>query len=472
MNREKKLFKNTLILSIGNICTKLVTFFLLPLYTAVLSTEEYGIVDLLNTLVSLLIPIVTFQIEQAVFRNLLDVRENDEKKKELITTSFLTVLIQCVCYIMLFLCLSSFIHNDYKWFLIINLLLYVFSSLFQQISRGLGDNKTYAISGFLSAMFTIIFNILFIIKFNYGAYGMLAGTAMGQIICIIYIILKLKLNKFIDDRYYNKKKLKELWKYSVPLIPNSISWWVFNASDRLIVSFFLGLSANGILAAAHKFSSVYITFYNVFHLSWLENISVHVNDDDIEKYYNKMMNVAANFFLALAILIIAFMPIVYSIMIDSNYHDGYYQIPIIMIGSIFNVLVALETAIYVAKKNTKAIANTSIISAIINIVSHLAFIKYLGLFAATLSTLLAYFIMFIYRYIDIGKKYFKLRFDIKVLISSIIVFIILIPIYYFENIILQIIGMIISIIYAFLINKNSIDFIKKIIIGKIGGKIG
>lgn len=470
MNREKNLIKNTLILSIGNIFTKLVTFFLLPLYTAVLSTEEYGIVDLLNTLVSIFLPIVTFQIEQAVFRNLLDTRENDEIKKEIITTSFFTIVIQCLCYIIIFVFLSLFIHNEYKWFLVINLFFYIFSSLFQQISRGFGDNKTYSISGFISAMFTIVFNILFIVKFKFGAYGMLIGTAIGQAVCVIYIVLKLKIYKYINYKYYNKEKLKELWKYSIPLIPNSISWWVFNASDRIIVSFFLGLSTNGILASAHKFSSVYITFYNVFHLSWLENISVHIGDDDIEDYYNKMMNVATRFFVSIAIGIIAFMPVIYSIMIDSNYYDGYYQVPIIMIGSIFNVLVALETAIYVAKKNTKAIANTSIVSAIINIISHLLLIKYLGLYAATLSTLLAYFIMFIYRYIDINKKYFKLKFDIKILISSTAVLIILLPIYYFGDLKFRVFGMMISIIYALLINVNSIKFVKKIIKRRVGSK--
>ena len=77
MEREKSLVKNTIILSIGNLFTKLITFFLLPLYTAILSTEEYGIVDLLNTLVSLLLPIVTFQIEQAVFRYLIENREKE-----------------------------------------------------------------------------------------------------------------------------------------------------------------------------------------------------------------------------------------------------------------------------------------------------------------------------------------------------------------------------------------------------------
>ena len=131
----------------------------------------------------------------------------------------------------------------------------------------------------------------------------------------------------------------------------------------------------------------------------------------------------------------------------------------------------METVIYVAKKNTKAIASTSIVSAIINILSHLLLIRCLGLFAATLSTLLAYFIMFIYRYIDIRKKYIKLKFNIKVLISSMVVLIIIIPIYYCGNVILQMLGMLISIIYAFFINKNSIDFIKRIIKRKIGEKV-
>ena len=50
MSREKQLAKNTLIITVGKVCTQLISFFLLPLYTGILSTEEYGIVDLLNTL--------------------------------------------------------------------------------------------------------------------------------------------------------------------------------------------------------------------------------------------------------------------------------------------------------------------------------------------------------------------------------------------------------------------------------------
>ena len=103
MNREKQLVKNTVIITIGKICTQMISFFLLPLYTSILTTEEYGVVDLLNTLVSLFIPIVTFQIEQAVFRYLIDARNDEEKTSKVISTTVFTVILQCILYLGIFM---------------------------------------------------------------------------------------------------------------------------------------------------------------------------------------------------------------------------------------------------------------------------------------------------------------------------------------------------------------------------------
>lgn len=148
MNREKLLIKNTAIVSLGKICTQLITFFLLPLYTAVLSTEEYGVVDLLNTLVGLFLPIVTLQIEQGVFRYLLDCRDNEKEQKTIISSTVFFLIIQSIIYLVCFLIVSQWIHNDYKYFLAINLIANIFSAVLLQISRGLGDNTSYAIGSF------------------------------------------------------------------------------------------------------------------------------------------------------------------------------------------------------------------------------------------------------------------------------------------------------------------------------------
>lgn len=467
MNREKQLVKSTIIITIGKICTQLITFLLLPLYTGILSTEEYGIVDLLNTLVSLLLPIVTFQVEQAMFRELIEVRNNENKKTEIISTGIISVILQCFLFLVLFAIISPFVNNDYKLFLATNVITYIFLSLFQQIARGLGDNKRYAIGSFLSAFFTIIFNVLFIAIIRLGATGLLLGTMLGQLLSIIYLFISLKLYKYIEIHKYKKTIIKKLWKYSIPLIPNAISWWVFNASNRVITSSFLGVGQNGILAAALKFSSVFITFYNIFNMSWTESISISINDNDIESYFNKMFNIMLRLFTALGIGIIACMPFVFPIMINEKFSSGYGLVPLSILGSLFNVVVGLISVIYVAKKNTKAIANTSIISAILNIIINIALIKFVGLYAAVIATFIAFFTMSIYRMHDIRKKYFKIKIDKSLLIKTVIILLIILPIYYINSLYLNIFALLLAILFAWDLNKDSIKPILDMVKSKL-----
>lgn len=467
MNREKTLLKNTIILTIGKVSTQLITFFLLPLYTGILSTEEYGIVDLLNTLVSLLLPVVTFQIEQAVFRKLIEVRENENDKKIIISTATFSVMIQCIIYIFIFSIISPMVNNDYKIFLATNVIAYIFSSLFQQISRGLGDNKKYSIASFISASATIIFNVIFLVVVKLGANGMLLGNMFGQIMCIIYLYVALKLYKYISYKAFKYVILKKMWKYSIPLVPNAISWWIFDASDRIIVSSILGVAKNGILSAAHKFSNVYITIYNIFYLSWTEMISVHIEDKDIENFFNKIFNTVLKFFITMGIGLITCIPFIYPIIINEKFNEAYNQIPILILGSIFNIFVGLLSAIYVAKKNTKAIANTSIISAIINITVNIMLIKFIGLYASTISTFFAYFVMSIYRLHDVQKRYFRIRIQKNTIIKTLIILIISLPTYYIENVYLRLLSLILVITYAIDLNKDSIGWMLNMIKEKI-----
>lgn len=467
MSREKNLAKNTIIITIGKICTQLITFFLLPLYTGILSTEEYGTVDLLNTLVSLLLPIVTFQVEQAVFRELIEVRGKKDKESRIISSAVITVIFQCIVYLIIFALISPFINNHYKFFLATNVVANIFLSLLLQIARGFGDNKKYAFASFISALSTIVFNVLFLVVIKLGANGMLLGTMLGQIVATIYLFISLKLYKYLKVKDYKKEVIKSLWKYSLPLIPNAISWWVFNASDRVIASAFLGVDQNGILAASLKFSAVFITFYNIFNMSWTESISIAIKDDDVNDYFNKMFNIVLRLFTAMAVGMIACMPFVFPIMINEKFSAGYGLVPISIVGSLFNVIVGLISVIYVAEKNTKAIASTSIVSAVINIIVHLVLIKFIGLYAAVISTFVAFFVMSIYRMIDINKKYFKVNSDIKFVIQSAIALIFVFVSYYINNIYLNVFVVLFAVLFAIYINKDSFDIIFKLFIKKL-----
>lgn len=432
-----------------------------------MSTEEYGLVDFINILISLAMPIITLQIEQAVFRNLIDCREDEESKKTIISTGFYEFLLHVIFLSVIFITFSNYINNIYKYYLMVNVIAFCFTSFFQQVARGVGNNKVYSISGFLSAISTILFNILFLVTFKMGAKGMLIGMFLGQFLSVVYLYFALKMYKYIILKSYDKNLLKKMLKYSIPLIPNAISFWILNASDRIIVTSIFGLSFSGILAASHKFSSAYIILYNVFHLSWLESVSEHIKDKDIVTYFNRIFNSALKLFISLSFLIIAAMPFIYNIMIDKKYFIGYYQIPIIMIGAIFNVLVALETAVYYAKKNTKAIAMTSFIAALVNIIVHLLLIGKLNLYAASISTMIAYLVMSLYRYYDIKHKYFNIRIESKILLISFIFLIVILPIYYIENNIYSFISLLISVIFALIVNKKEIKYLKNFLMVKL-----
>ena len=466
MSKGKDLAKNTAIVSIGKICTQLITFLLLPVYTAVLSNEEYGVVDLLNTLTSLLLPIVTLQIEQGLFRYLIDCRENNEKQIKLITTIIRFMIIQSIACIVIFLCVSPFIHNEYKYFLMANLLMGIFSSLLLQICRGLGDNATYAIGSFITGAFTVVLNVIFIVAFRWGAYGMLGATAISNFICAVYIFLKRKIYKYIKPKQFDKKILKEIIKYSVPLIPNMISWWIVSASDRTIISAVIGIAQNGIYSAANKFSGVFTTLYSVFNLTWTESASININSEDRDEFFSKILDFVIRFFGCLCLGTIAVMPFAFNILINEKFAEAYYQIPILILGSVFNILVSFVGSIYVAKKLTKEIAKTSIISAVINIFVNIALIKSIGLYAASISTVIAYALMFIYRWIDV-KKYVKFNVNKILMFALTIMYGITIFTYYLKNSMISVVVLVIVVVFAVIANLNSVSYLKQIVKDKI-----
>lgn len=466
MSKGKDLAKNTAIVSIGKICTQLITFLLLPVYTAVLSNEEYGVVDLLNTLTSLLLPIVTLQIEQGIFRYLIDCRENNEKQIKLITTIIRFMIIQSIVCIVIFLCVSPFIHNEYKYFLMANLLMGIFSSLLLQICRGLGDNATYAIGSFITGAFTVVLNVIFIVAFRWGAYGMLGATAISNFICAVYIFLKRKIYKYIKPKQFDKKILKEIIKYSVPLIPNMISWWIVSASDRTIISAVIGIAQNGIYSAANKFSGVFTTLYSVFNLTWTESASININSEDRDEFFSKILDFVIRFFGCLCLGTIAVMPFVFNILINEKFAEAYYQIPILILGSVFNILVSFVGSIYVAKKLTKEIAKTSIIAAVINIFVNIVLIKSIGLYAASISTVIAYALMFIYRWIDV-KKYVKFNVNKILMFALTIMYGITIFTYYLKNTTISVVVLVIVVVFAIITNLNSVSYLKQIVKDKI-----
>lgn len=469
MSRKKELAKNTAILTIGKICTQCISFFLLPLYTAILSTEEYGVFDLMITYSSLLLPLVNWQFDQGLFRFMLDCRDNVEKQKILFSTLLTSSTVQCILYAIVFGVIQPFLAIENAYFLLVYVVLQVYTALLLQFVRGLGYSVKYTIASFISASATTVFNVIALAFLKMGLQGLFASTIMAQALTLIYLVYASKNWKYFSLRFVRFAELKNVGEYSVPLIPNNLAWWVVNVSDRTIVSHFLGMAANGIYSVANKFPNAFISFYNILNLSWTETVSLHYQDEDRDDFLSETVTILFNIFSGVCFVIVAVIPFVFPFLVNAKYKMAYNHILILMYAMLFRVLVGLYSCVYVAKKDAKKIAYTSISAAAINIIVDLILVNRIKIYAASISTLIAFFTMLIIRYHDINKI-LCMKIRRSAVISSIIIGTMQIFTYYSSNLIIQFIALLITFTYAFVIN---VDIIKSTIIiakDKILGK--
>lgn len=460
MEKNKELIKNTIIILLGKFCTQFLSFFLLPLYTSILSANEYGIYDLIVTYVALFVPVISLQMEMAIFRELIDARSNCEKTSKIISSGIYSVVLQFIICLIGYYLISIFINIPYKNYIILNILAVMVSSVFMQIARGLGKNVEYSISSVIAGVSTILLNILFLVVLKFNVDGMIISAILSNIFAAIYIFISCKLYKKIKYSSVSKQTIHKLLKYSLPLVPNGLIWWIINVSDRTIISIFLGTGGNGIYAVSNKFSSILMQIFNIFNLSWTESASLHINDEDKNEFFSGVFNKTLKYSLVVCLLIIVALPFLFNILISQSYSEAYIYIPILLVGMIFNIIVSFLGSIYVAKKLTKEVAKTSFGAGVLNILINVFLVKYIGIFAAAISTVLAFFIMSIFRIVDV-QKYVKLKINFKEFSIVLLLFLISLLLYYFNNTLISAIYLVLVIVYVFIDNKNYINLILK-----------
>lgn len=457
-NKEKDLAKNTLILTIGKISTQAITFFLLPLYTAYLSREDYGIVDLISTIVFLLFPILNMQIEQAIFRYMVVNRNNNFKLKTIISSAFSFSFVQIAVFAVLFTLLQSFVNNEYKWFLLINLIPATLNFSLMQVLRGFGDNIGYSISAFISSFVNIGINLLLILVFNCGADAMLIASAIGNLVSVLFILIRTKFWNYYNPKFARRDELKELLSYSIPLIPNELSWWAIRTSDRFVITAALGTAANGILAIAHKFPNIFVMIYNILGLAWTESVVMHLKEADGERYFSDMTNRIFRIFSCLGLLIVAVLPFCFRYLVNDNFNQAYYLIPLYMIGSVFNVVIGVISTVYIANKQTKVIAKTSIIAALVCLLTNIILAKYIDIYSSPVSNIFGFGIMMIYRCIDI-KRYTTVKWDRRFIIVLTIFTIINLLTYYIQITSLCLLSLIITCGFVLYTNRSDLGIV-------------
>ena len=335
MASYKKLGKNIISLTIGSFASKLLSFFFVPFYTSILSTKEYGTADLITTTVSLLFPFFSLIICESMMRF---AQEKTEDKEQIFSIGMwvwgigFIILLICSPLLLLISSLKSY------WILVV---LYYFAySLNSNIGyfvRGIEKVVTYSIGGIINTFITVFLNILFLLYFKIGVLGYLLSFIIANIVAAFYMMISAKIYTY-KYRKIDKQLLHRMLKYSLPMIPNSASWWISNSSDKYILTFFIGVAANGIYSVAYKIPTIISMLTSIFSTAWRLSAVEEFGTEESRKFYSDVFDMYITITLcASSGLMLINKPLAH-FLYSKDFYQAWKFVPILLISAVILVL--------------------------------------------------------------------------------------------------------------------------------------
>lgn len=422
-NKNKLLIKNIGLFTIGSFGSKILSFLLVPLYTAVLSTTEYGYVDLMTSTASLLTPILLLSIFDATLRFGMD---PEYEKVDVLSTSINITIkgsLLLIIGVLIISCTNFLkISNIYLIFLCIYFVLGAMNQIFNLYLRSTNQALVIAVSGILCTFITCLSNIILLVILKWGIIGYMISNTIGVLIQNIYQLYCGKIYKNINFKSYTDLS-RPMIKYSSPLIANSVSWWINNASDRYILTFMRGISENGVYSVAYKVPTILSMFQGIFYNAWSISAIAEFDEKDADGFIGT--NYERYSFVSLVVssgLMLLNIPLAF-FLYKKDYFLAWKSVPFLLAGTVLSGISQFEGSLFAANKNTKDVAKTTVIGALVNTACNFIFIYLLGATGAALATLIGYLITWILRTIYL-QNFIKMKVNWIIHFISIFVLII------------------------------------------------
>lgn len=457
--RNKYLLKNTVIFSIGNFGTKIISFFLVPLYTNILTTREYGTVDLIYTIGMVLVPLLTLNIGEAIMRFALDKDADCDK----IMSTGITILIFGAIIGLIILPIANLFENvsDYSIYIYLYTLTLAFSQIFLCYLRGKEFLLKYSIGNIIQSLTIAIFNIIFLIGMKKGIEGYLMAYIFANVCTGLYGFWAGKVNLVIKKYSIDIELSKNMIKYSVVLIPNSFMWWIMNSSDRMMVSAMISVTANGVYAVAYKIPTLLSTITTIFNQAWSYSAIREDESEDKEEYNNRVYDNLVTIVIVVATGLLMIMKPFLSVYVGKEYYAAWHYVPYLIVGFVFMTLGSFIATSYTVHKDSMGFLISGTVGAIINLILNFILIPMMGVSGAAFATCISYLGVFVYRMKD-TQKYIKLRAFKRKQICGYALLILSAMTCYLDNCIGQTL-LVIEFICIILLNKEFVKGILKII---------
>ena len=399
MNKYKKLASNTVILGIGTFGSKLLVFLLMPLYTAWLTTAEFGAAEMITGIANFLIPIACVGISTGIFRFAAE-RQADQKKVFSSSVALLGLGLGGFLLLSPLLFLIPYC-RPYVWLVVLYVLFADLQAVCAQYLRAIDRTALFAGQGILNTALTIVCNVLFLFVFDMGVEGYILAVIVGNLLTTVFIVCRAKLWQVFSFANVDRKLMKHLLLFSLPMIPTTLCWLITDLSDRAMVTYFWGESVNGVYAAAYKIPTIVNLVAGIFLQAW--QFSAVNEEEDAEacsQFYSRVWEAFLSVIMIGSAGLILFSRFLTKLLLNVTFFDAWKFMPTLLCAVALETLVSFLASIYLVRKKSSHSFVTALVGAISNIALNLWLIPIIGALGAAIATLASYALVLVLRLVD------------------------------------------------------------------------
>jgi|GEM_PF-3574528 len=455
--KHDNLAKNTVLLFINKFSGALTALLLLPVYTKYFSAQSFGTVDLVVGYIALIAPIISLKLDMGIFKHLIDARGDSQKTKIAINSALKLLCLVMIAAIAISFLLDFFVDVPFYELVVLAVLANVCFSVMSQITRGLGLTKDFVLISIFVTIISFLISIIGIIVLHANVEIILVSLISSQFLGSLLMVLRTKVYEILRPHSSSSIVQRQILKYSAPLILDGASFWIMNTSSRTILAVVLGASANGIYAVASKFSMIIEQIIGVFFQAFIETATLYAKKPNKSALYSDVLNKYLKLLWSGGLLLIALMPFIFPFMVHgAEFSSAFLYVPVMIAAVMVRAVQNFISAVYQANGYTRQIATTTIIGAAINFVSNIVLVFFIGIWAAALSSLVAYLVLSIYRYYDVRKYGVVLQLHKRMIYLFITLLSVVLVFYYLDDLLLHVLNLIFVIIAVLIINRTNV----------------
>jgi O-antigen/teichoic acid export membrane protein len=379
----------------ANLATKALAFISIPVYTRLLSADEYGIISIFIGVIAILGSVMSFSADRSVSRFYFDQKGPEDFKQFVSTSSFLAGIFFLINTVILIVFAEEFgelvgLSKRVVYLLIPVTFINIIGLTFEQIYGPIKKSKTIALSSLARVYLGFAFSITFIFIFKDNRYyGQIIGQIFAGILMIIYWVKKIKpYFKFS----FNIKYVKYIFTYSIPLIPYALSGVIIAQFGKIAIGSDQGLAEAGFYSLAATLGGLVSIIISVTHQAWNPYYMEYMNSKNylqIDIDFNKIFKIT----ILSAFVISAFGKEIGLLIAKEDFVGSLYLIPIFTMGYIFYQFAYVYLRNFGYSKKTHYMTITVFISGLSNVLMNIIFIDKYGELGAAISFALSYVVM-------------------------------------------------------------------------------